>query len=347
METTKKTIIAVVVVTLLLVLLLGLGFGMVAGMNINTNKDKSAEDDSTEDETEETPNASMTIHGIMSSGEAMASSSNEDGSQTLTAIVDKDAGADGTLVWDIHFNDASSEWANGKKVSDYVTITVSEDTQSAILNCLQPFGEQIIVSVKSMYYDGAVANATIDYIRRLEGFKILSLNNDSSSNTYKDKIRVFEDSATAQNNSIVYELQYGVGTIHGRERLESIGMDLGAMYYSEAVTETGYTQGVCVFKQESAFSGYAYTPQTINFKIYIRDGFIFGEETEVWGKLIDWFGRRANGNRITGSLKFGWTVSYEGKEIQSKVFKSTGYYLIADSINLIHDVSFENPALAF
>ena len=56
---------------------------------------------------------------------------------------------DKTLIWSAAFVNPTSEWAVGKNVSDYIKLTTEEDTLSAEIECLQPFGEQIIVTVAS------------------------------------------------------------------------------------------------------------------------------------------------------------------------------------------------------
>lgn len=56
---------------------------------------------------------------------------------------------DKTLIWSAEFVNPTSEWAVGKNVSDYIKLTTEEDTLSAEIECLQPFGEQIIVTVAS------------------------------------------------------------------------------------------------------------------------------------------------------------------------------------------------------
>lgn len=90
----------------------------------------------------------------------------------LTATVDKYA--DNKLVdWTVEFVDPSSEWATGKTVTDYLTITPESDgALSATANVLQPFGEQIkvICTARDTTLGTISAECLFDYVK-----KILSL----------------------------------------------------------------------------------------------------------------------------------------------------------------------------
>ena len=66
---------------------------------------------------------------------------------TITATVSPDNSADNTgLDWSMAFKNPSSEWATGKTLSDYMTLTPSgEDaagSKTVSVKCLKPFGEQ-------------------------------------------------------------------------------------------------------------------------------------------------------------------------------------------------------------
>lgn len=69
--------------------------------------------------------------------------------------------------WDIEFANPDSEWASGKNVTDYVTVTPTKDgALTADVKCLQEFGEQIIVTVKSRSNPEAYATCIVDYAVR-------------------------------------------------------------------------------------------------------------------------------------------------------------------------------------
>lgn len=72
------------------------------------------------------------------------------------------------LSWTVTFNDPASKWATGKTVTDYVTVTPSASTLTATVQCLQPFGEQIIVTSSADKFEGVTASCTVDFGQRIK-----------------------------------------------------------------------------------------------------------------------------------------------------------------------------------
>lgn len=98
-------------------------------------------------------------------------------SVTITATVQPDNEAENTGVnWGIKWKNASSAWATGKTVTDYVTVTPSGDgyaeSKTVTLNNLQPFGEQIVVTATSRDNPDVSASANVDYIQRTTDFSL-------------------------------------------------------------------------------------------------------------------------------------------------------------------------------
>lgn len=107
------------------------------------------------------PISNNRIH-IMS--EALPSSESDSNTVRLTSNV---SFAD-PYDWTINFVDPTSEWAAGKSVTNYVTITeVESDLHVVDVNCVQPFKEQIVVKLSSRSDPNAIATCTVDYgVRR-------------------------------------------------------------------------------------------------------------------------------------------------------------------------------------
>ena len=67
-------------------------------------------------------------------------------SVTVTVTVKPDNATNKKVDWSVSFVNPDSEWAAGKTVTDYVTITPESDgSNKAVIQCLQDFGEQIKV----------------------------------------------------------------------------------------------------------------------------------------------------------------------------------------------------------
>ena len=87
----------------------------------------------------------------------------------LTATITPDNATNKAVDWTIAFVNAESEWATGKTVTDYVTVTPTADgALTANVECLQAFGEQVRVTVTSRDNTAVKANATVDYTEKYE-----------------------------------------------------------------------------------------------------------------------------------------------------------------------------------
>ncbi len=99
----------------------------------------------------------------------------------LTATITPDNASDKTVDWSVAFVNPASEWATGKTVTDYVTVTPTSDgALTANVECLQAFGEQVIVTVTSRENDDISANCTVDYRKRLEDIAFYFGNSNGS-----------------------------------------------------------------------------------------------------------------------------------------------------------------------
>lgn len=140
-------------------------------------------------------------------------------SVTLSATVKPDNATDKTVDWSVSFVNASSSWANGKTVTDYVTITPTEDgSTTATVQCLQPFGAQIKITVTSRDNENAKAECTVDFQKRVTGATVSFSNLPASVSTAERPQTV---STTSENFVMPYKWFnfrgitpiFGVGTV--------------------------------------------------------------------------------------------------------------------------------------
>lgn len=60
-------------------------------------------------------------------------------------------------------------WASGKVATNYLSVTPTSDgSLTATVKCLQAFGEQIIITIRSRSNTSATASCTVDYYKRVE-----------------------------------------------------------------------------------------------------------------------------------------------------------------------------------
>ena len=94
-------------------------------------------------------------------------------SVTVTAIIRPLEAINKQVDWSVEWKNASSAWATGKNVTDYVTVTPKSDgAATATIACKQSFSEQIILTCSSRYAPDTKDTATIDYMKKVTGFVI-------------------------------------------------------------------------------------------------------------------------------------------------------------------------------
>lgn len=103
-----------------------------------------------------------------------AAGDSEYSSITVEAIVSPSDAFEKSVNWSAAFSNPNSAWATGKAVADYLTVTpASSGSAKATIKCLQPFGEQITVTVSSVSNPTIKASCTVDFLQRL---KVTSFN---------------------------------------------------------------------------------------------------------------------------------------------------------------------------
>lgn len=102
---------------------------------------------------------------------AASTAAETDTSVTLTANYEPAGTSNKQTNWSVSFKNPSSSWANGKTVTDYVTVE-STGTNTAKVTCVKDFGEQIIVTATSAVDPSISATTTVDYEKKFEDVRI-------------------------------------------------------------------------------------------------------------------------------------------------------------------------------
>lgn len=178
----------------------------------------------------------VTEHGIaLTSGEAMVAS---DGtlSKKLTATVTPANVEDVALDWSISFADPGCEWASGMTVTDYVTLAVADDTMSANISLVAPFGAQIVVRATLRSDADLYAECTVDYVKRVLKFDMCFSNYD---HVYFGSDTTDREYVFGQSSRLVYKMTSETE----KNSIGSISMDLTYSVGSYATgRESGYPQ---------------------------------------------------------------------------------------------------------
>lgn len=160
--------------------------------------------------------------GILLSA-AIASADESGVTQRFTATITPSDATNQKVNWSVAFKNAGSEWANGKNISDYVTVTPTSDgSLYADVTCKAAFGEQIILTVTSRDNAEAKATATVDYRKKVIACEI-KLNGIDSD--------VVDFSLAGTSYNITATPVMSVGTI-GNEQSVSISGRRNAEWYN-------------------------------------------------------------------------------------------------------------------
>ena len=126
---------------------------------------------------------------------------------TLTATITPDNADDKTVDWSVAFVNPASEWATGKTVTDYVTVTpTSNGALTATVECLQAFGEQVVVTVASRDNEGVTATCTVDYVKKVNGMELTLKKGE-------EVVTAFDIYRTMTSYSFIPTVQWSDGTI--------------------------------------------------------------------------------------------------------------------------------------
>lgn len=121
---------------------------------------------------------------------------------TLTVAVTPSNATNQAMDWSVAFDDPGSVWATGKTVTDYVTVTPTSDgALTANVECLQDFGEQIIVTVTSRDNAEATASCTVDYAKKITSLSSLVF-------TGTDRLVPNNRTITLDASGTIYSLSY-------------------------------------------------------------------------------------------------------------------------------------------
>lgn len=85
---------------------------------------------------------------------------------TLRATVKPENAANKALTWSVVWVDAGDEWATGKNIGDYLTISASDNVGT--LTCKQPFGAKAKVVATSVDNPNAKAECVLDYKAKID-----------------------------------------------------------------------------------------------------------------------------------------------------------------------------------
>ncbi len=179
--------------------------------------------------------------------------------------------------WAITWKNASSTWAKGKTVTDYVTLVPTSDgSTTATLSCVQAFGEQVVISATMREHPEVSTTATVDYVKRVT-----------------DITATISASELALDTTYTYTVTptYGVGTLTGDFVLSDYAFNL-TTGFKDLIESKLEARNTTLLKYTDYFSFTLYNHITVdeNAKTFTFNGDtafdIFGLYTNP-GNVID------------------------------------------------------------
>ena len=220
----------------------------------------------------------VTEHGIaLTSGEAMVAS---DGtlSKKLTATVTPANVDDVAFDWSISFADPGCEWASGMTVTDYVTLAVADDTMSANISLVAPFGAQIVVRATLRSDADLYAECTVDYLKHVAKFDIgfsnysdVYLSSDTTDREYifgqssRLVYKMTSDTGNSATGNISLDVTYSIGSYHVGEQTFYPLCKVTKLEHSQDYIDALKTTGV--FKSDLTVQSLYYTEGSNSSKI--------------------------------------------------------------------------------
>ena len=96
-------------------------------------------------------------------------SAQADTAYIITATVEPEEATNKSVTFTAAWANADSAWATDKTVSDYVTVTASDNI--ATVECKQAFGEQIVITCRSRDNSAIYSTCTVDYMKKVTSSK--------------------------------------------------------------------------------------------------------------------------------------------------------------------------------
>ena len=249
--------------------------------------------------------------------EKMLSSEKEYEGVTIQATVKPDNATNKNVSWSVSFLNANSAWAKGKNVNDYVTVTPqSEGSNIATVECLQPFGEQIKITVTSLSNPNAKAESRVDFAKRIVSVPFeVACSEENYSLRYLD----FSMDALSLNVGMTWDLW----------------IDEPACVYSDYTINDSFATTLEIYANENVLAQFAadtgITPEITTLEMNRTEGGIYGplvsildgidwNDATLYNTLVDWLAQ--NTDKAMFTLHYKAVGQYSTYEAELPIYLS-------------------------
>ena len=176
--------------------------------------------------------------------------------------------------WSVEFVNPESEWASGKTVTDYVTVTPTEDgAKTAAVSCFNAFGEQIKLTVTARENAAATASCILDYKQQLISYD-LSVAQEGKSPTVNTSRKTGKLVADLTSDNVIT-----VGYSYNKSTVFTVALDDNEIIKPAALTVSYKASLVTALNNIKANAGNAPTA-TATGNGFTVTGFLYKDVVE-------------------------------------------------------------------
>lgn len=130
-----------------------------------------------------------------------------EGSVSVSATITPSTASNKKVDWALSWKNPSSSWANGKNVTDYVSVTPDSDgSLTATVKALKAFSEQIILTCTARENANIKSTCSIDYSKKIVDIAV-SIQKDGSA------VEALEWTNDGNTYDIVLDTTFSEGTV--------------------------------------------------------------------------------------------------------------------------------------
>lgn len=300
------------------------------------------------------PDSGLIIDQIVANGMLLSTgtaAADEDGnmSQLFTATITPSNATNKEVDWAIAFKNPDSEWATGKNIDDYVTVTPTSDgALTATVTCKATFGEQIELTVTSRSNPEAYAVASVDYAKRLQSASVTVSGDenyifDASSSAVTIKLFGLEQTKNFTLGTLAYVPEPTDGqSVSAKTFARSLGTmspEDSSVTVSYRIVASDELKAAYARTASGSVEISAPTEYTILEALFNVDLYVYKSNTS--GKGCQYYELTSSWNNISAALRnlsgHAFTLYVKASDSYSEI--ETAYTVSIDKSNLTTSVS--------
>ena len=238
--------------------------------------------------------------------------------------------------WSAVFVDAESEWAAGKSVEDYLTVTPdAENSQSATVTCLMSFGEQIKITASSQDNEDIKAECIVDYAARFRNLsgsltaKRTIASTQVKTQTYSFGQEIVQMDVTSGGRNQVYENVFGGHHSFSTGTVIEQATEKYTLVISDGLKTAMQAQGLTVTFTEKEITK---TTGMMFDKVCMNTHLGISSSSADWEKLMNAVGNNAEDYDFL--IRYSVSTEHDATSTSCKVKLNAASMISVEGLNL-------------